>query len=84
MSIDTWMNKEEVMSIYLSIYNDILAIKMKEVMPFVITWADLESIMLCEISQRKTNILWFHLYVQLKKIELNVNHKSSKNNKTDW
>ena len=67
MYIDRWMNKEEVMFTYLSIYNGILAIKMKEVTPFVITWADLESIMLCEISQRKTNILWFHFYVQLKK-----------------
>ena len=28
---------------------------------------DLEGIMLSKISQRKTNTVWFHLYVQSKK-----------------
>ena len=30
------------------------------IMPFETTWMDLESIMLSEISQRKTNTSWFH------------------------
>ena len=28
---------------------------------------DLENIMLSEISQRKTNTVWYHLYVESKK-----------------
>ena len=30
------------------------------------TWMDLESIMLSEISQRKTDTVCFHLYVESK------------------
>ena len=33
------------------------------------TWMDLEGIMLNEISQRKTNIIRFHLYVESKRSE---------------
>ena len=39
--IDEWIKKW-----YLSIYNGILTIKMKETMPSVKAWTDLESIML--------------------------------------
>ena len=31
---------------------------------------DLEGIMLSEISQRKLNTVWYHLYVEVKKIRL--------------
>ena len=34
-----------------------LAIKKNEILPFATTWMELESIMLSEISQRKTNII---------------------------
>ena len=34
-----------------------LAIKKNELLPFANTWMELESIMLSEISQRKTNII---------------------------
>ena len=30
---------------------------------------ELEGIMLSEISQRKTNTVWYHLYVESKKIQ---------------
>ena len=36
------------------------AIKKNENLPFAMTWMELESMMLSEISQRKTNIILFH------------------------
>ena len=36
-------------------------------MLFVKTWVELEGIMLGEMSQRKTNSVWFHLFVESKK-----------------
>ena len=35
-------------------------------MPFVVTWIDLEIIILSEISQRKTNIIWYSYTWNLK------------------
>ena len=40
---------------------------------------DLEGIMLSEISQIKTNILWYHFYMESKKREAN-----SETQRTDW
>ena len=34
---------------------------------FAVTWMDLEGIMLREISQRKTDTVWYQLYVESKK-----------------
>ena len=42
------MDKEDVVHIYNGYYS---AIKKNEILPFVITWLDLEDIMLSEISQ---------------------------------
>ena len=39
--------------------------KKKEILSLV-TQINLEDIMLSEISQRKTNTTWYHLYVELK------------------
>ena len=36
-------------------------------MPFAATWVDMEIIILSEISQRKTNIIRYHLYVESNK-----------------
>ena len=35
-------------------------------MPFAVTWMDPEIIVLSEIRQRKTNIIWCHLYSESK------------------
>ena len=43
------------------------AVKNNEMMPFAATWMDLEIVILIEVSQRKTNIIWYHLYVESKK-----------------
>ena len=57
------------------IYNGILlSHKKNEILPFAATWIDLEGIMLSEISQtRKTNAVWYHLYVESKKYNKIVN-----------
>ena len=59
MSIDGWMD-EDVVYIYTMEYY--LAIKKNEILPFATTWMELEGIMLSEISQRKTNIIWLRSY----------------------
>ena len=33
---------------------------------FAAIWMDLEIIILSEVSQTKTNIIWYHLYVESK------------------
>ena len=38
-----------------------IAIKKNEIMPCVATWVDLEIIILSEVSQTKTNIIWYYL-----------------------
>ena len=46
---------------------DYSTIEKNEILPFMTIWIDLEVVMLSEISQRKTNTIWFHLYVKCKK-----------------
>ena len=49
------------------LYNGILlSHKKNEILPFATTWMNLKDIMLSEISQQKTNII-YHLYVESKK-----------------
>ena len=38
-----------------------------EIMPFAATWMDLKSIILSEVSQIKTNIIWHHIYIESKR-----------------
>ena len=60
--INWWMYRDDVMYIY---NRTLLSHEKDEILPFATTWMKLESIMLSEISQRRTNI-WFHSYVELK------------------
>ena len=64
MSIDGWMDKDD-MNICTG-NRILLSHKMNKILLFVTRWVDLEGIMLNEISQRKTNIVWSHLYVECK------------------
>ena len=49
MSINWWMDKEDVIYIYPMEYYS--AINKNEVLPFAMMWMELESIILSEISQ---------------------------------
>ena len=67
-SADEWIKK--MWYIYTREYYS--AIKKNEIMPFAAIWVDLEVILLSEVSQTKTNII-YHLYVQSKKmIQMNL------------
>ena len=43
------------------------AIKKNEIMPLAATWMDLKIVLLGEVSQTKTNVMWYHSYVEFKK-----------------
>ena len=58
------------------------AIKMNEIMPFAVTWIDIEMIILSEVIQRKTNIIWYHLSVESEKmIQMNLITKEKQTNR---
>ena len=42
----------------------LLSHKKNEITSFTATGIDLEIIILSEVSQRKTNSIWYHLYVE--------------------
>ena len=58
------MAKEDVVCIYNGI---LFSHKKDEILSFATTLMDLESIMLSEISQRKTNTILFQSYAEFKK-----------------
>ena len=49
------------------------AIKKNEIMPLAATWMDLKIVILGEVSQTKTNVMWYHSYVELKKKKVQMN-----------
>ena len=70
MSTDRGMDKEDVVHVYSGI---LLSQEKNELMPSIVPWMDLEIIILSEVSQRKTSIIQYHLYVESKKmIQMNL------------
>ena len=53
MSIDRWMDKEDVVHIYTMEYDS--TIEKKEIIPFPATWMDLDVIILSKGSQTEKN-----------------------------
>ena len=53
------------MCVCVYMYNEMLH-KNNEIMQLAATWMYLEIIILSAVRQRKTNILWYHLYVESK------------------
>ena len=76
--INGWMDKENVVYIYTMEYYS--AIKKNEILRFATTWMELEGIMLSEISQRKTKIIWLHSYEDFKTQNRWTWGKGNKNN----
>ena len=62
MSINRWMDKEDVVHIYNGM---LLSHKKDEIMPFAAIWLDLKLVILSDVSQRKTN-MWYCIYVESK------------------
>ena len=79
-SFTSWTTREaakKMWYIYTMEYNS--AIKRNEIMPFATTWMEPEIIILSEVRQRKTNIVWYCLYVESSKmIQVNIFTKQKK------
>ena len=58
------MDKEDIVPIYMEHY---LTIKKNEIMPSAATWIDLKIIILSLVRKRKTNTIWYPLYLESKK-----------------
>ena len=80
MSIDRWLDKEDVVPICNGI---LLSHKKNETMPFAATWMDLDIFILSEVRQAKTNVIWKHLYVESRKKGYKWIYLQNRNRLTD-
>ena len=60
MSIDGWMDKEDVVYIYNGV---LLGNQKNKILPFATMWMELEGIMLSEISQSEKD--GYHMFLQI-------------------
>ena len=63
MPINRCMEKTHVVHIHNS-----LVTRKEDILLVVMTWMDLEYIMLSKINQ-KTSVVWYHLYMESKKVK---------------
>ena len=75
MCINKGMGKKDAVHIHNGI---LLSHKKNKILLFAPMWMDLESTMLSEINQRKTNTVYYHLYVKPKKYNKLVNITTTK------
>ena len=55
------------------------AIKMNEIIPFLPTWMDLKIVIMREVSETKTNIILYHLFVgSQKRVQMILSTKQEK------
>ena len=71
---DEWIKKLW----YINIHWNVFQLLKMEILPFGTTQMDLNSITLSEISQRKTNTVWSHLYMKSKKKKKKPQRKKPK------
>lgn len=69
---------------YIDIMEYYTAIKKNGIMPFAATWMQLEILILSELGQRKTNILWDHLYVESNENDTEEHIYKIETNSTDF
>ena len=74
MSIDGWMDKEDVVHIY----NGVLLGNQKEWNLASCNYVELEGIMLSEISQRQIKIIWLHSYEDFMRQNMNIREGKEK------
>ena len=58
------------------------AIKKNQIMPFIATWIQLDIFIVSEVSQRKTDIIWYHLYSESKICTSELIYKTETNPQT--
>jgi len=61
MSIDRWIDKEDAVHVHNEM---LLSHENNEITPLAATWMQLEINILNEVRKRKTNTIWYHLYVE--------------------
>ena len=64
MSINVWMDKEDVL--YRERIEYYSAIKKNEILPFVTTWVDLNDTVLSDTGQMQRDTIWFHSHAECK------------------